>query len=445
MNYNMVVTSMLGKVIISLLCFFIVNSVPTHGNDKQDIGSNKNTPFSSNYACFKGNKKQTYIEIYSQVDLSALSAVKEAITFLSEYSLKYTIRANDKIVRELNFDDTFRFEDNSERSNKMRLSVQGILLQPGYYSCEIQLTDKNAPYTVSRPMYLDVPEFAVTNLILSDIQVAQSIQASKKTSAFIKNGLFVKPNVDHSFDYFTAEFFIYYEVYGLAAAETQNNFGAEIMCKIKTEDGVVKKTVQHSVSHPATDAVHSLRLSIMELSRGGYELEVLVKDRNSGKVAVNRTQFFVGWSDEYSQKEVVSDLIKQLQYVAPQWNFESMQELATEKQRIAILSFWKNRDPSPETIENELMDEFYKRVSFANNNFKNYENKGWKSDQGRIYIQNGYPVSVRRLRSRSNSSAYEIWKYGRQDKRFIFENKNSFGDFRLIPQGSMEYFELAEY
>ncbi len=427
--------------------FFVcmINSFAFTANDRDGKEKTAAVAFSIDYACFKGNEKQTYIEIYSQVDLSALEVAREGMTYFSEYRMKYVIRDNGKVVKEYDFDDMVNYDSNLDRSSKMRLSVQGILLQPGYYSCEVQLTDRVAQKAASQPIFLDVPDFAVTNFILSDIQIASSIYASDQQSAFVKNGLFVKPNINRLFNYFTGEFFIYYEVYGLTTPDGTADYAADLLCKVKADDGTLKKTVQHSVNHPSADGVHSVRMSILELSRGHYELEVQVRDRNSGQVAINRTDFYIGWSDEYNKKSVVSDLIKQLKYVAPQWNFDSMHELSTEMQRTAILSFWKSRDPSPETLENELMEEFYKRISFANANFRHYEGKGWKSDQGKVYIQNGNPANVYRMSSRSGKDAYEIWKYDKTKRCFIFINRRNFGDFRLLPQGAPEYYELAGY
>ena len=46
---------------------------------------------------------------------------------------------------------------------------------------------------------------------------------------------------------------------------------------------------------------------------------------------------------------------------------------------------WKDMDPTPDTEHNELMDEYYKRVSYANENFDGWK-EGWETDRGMIYI-----------------------------------------------------------
>jgi len=88
-------------------------------------------------------------------------------------------------------------------------------------------------------------------------------------------------------------------------------------------------------------------------------------------------------------------------------------------------------DPTPETEHNELMDEYYKRVSYANENFDGWKD-GWETDRGMIYILFGPPDQVERTNpSMSNSTLYQIWTYNRINKQFIFKDQNGFGDFRL--------------
>ena len=92
---------------------------------------------------------------------------------------------------------------------------------------------------------------------------------------------------------------------------------------------------------------------------------------------------------------------------------------------------WKDLDPTPNTETNELMDEYYKRVSYANENFDGWKD-GWETDRGMIYILFGPPDQVERTNpSMANSTLYLIWTYNKINKQFIFKDQNGFGDFRL--------------
>jgi len=55
-----------------------------------------------------------------------------------------------------------------------------------------------------------------------------------------------------------------------------------------------------------------------------------------------------------------------------------------------IKDFWAKRDPDPETEENEFKTEFFRRIEYANQRFREGP-PGWKTDRGRIYIYLGPP------------------------------------------------------
>jgi GWxTD domain-containing protein len=58
-----------------------------------------------------------------------------------------------------------------------------------------------------------------------------------------------------------------------------------------------------------------------------------------------------------------------------------------------IEQFWKRRDPTPGTPENEFKEEHYRRIAFANQHFASGI-PGWTTDRGRIYITYGAPDSI---------------------------------------------------
>jgi len=93
-------------------------------------------------------------------------------------------------------------------------------------------------------------------------------------------------------------------------------------------------------------------------------------------------------------------------------------------------SFWKKRDPTVGTPINELMDEYYRRVAFANEYFSSYK-PGWETDMGKIYILLGPPEDRDRVSSRSSRTIKETWYYFRISQNFIFLDREGFGDFIL--------------
>ncbi len=57
-----------------------------------------------------------------------------------------------------------------------------------------------------------------------------------------------------------------------------------------------------------------------------------------------------------------------------------------------ITSFWKSRDPRSETPENELREEFERRVAFADERFRQNEVRGSLTDRGMVFVLLGPPT-----------------------------------------------------
>jgi len=67
-----------------------------------------------------------------------------------------------------------------------------------------------------------------------------------------------------------------------------------------------------------------------------------------------------------------------------------------EEKENFIEQFWRRRDTDPTTADNEFKEEHYRRIAFANENFRDAGIPGWKTDRGRVYIVFGPPTSRER-------------------------------------------------
>ena len=97
-----------------------------------------------------------------------------------------------------------------------------------------------------------------------------------------------------------------------------------------------------------------------------------------------------------------------------------------------FLSYWQQRDPTPNTAINELMEEYYIRVNYVNEYYNMSWKEGWETDFGMIYVLFGPPDEIQRSTVNSgNTSLYQVWYYNRLNKQFVFKDQNGFGDFKL--------------
>ena len=84
-------------------------------------------------------------------------------------------------------------------------------------------------------------------------------------------------------------------------------------------------------------------------------------------------------------------LTEDVAYIITDEERAAFQNLRTDEEREQFVEqFWQRRDPTPGTVENEMKQEHYRRIAYANQNFAGGI-AGWKTDRGRVYIVYGPP------------------------------------------------------
>ncbi len=79
---------------------------------------------------------------------------------------------------------------------------------------------------------------------------------------------------------------------------------------------------------------------------------------------------------------------------------------------IFIEAFWKQRDPTPATPQNEFKDEHIRRFNYANPFYRQGDaREGWMTDMGRIYIILGEPRSKERFEGVAGIHPCQVWYY----------------------------------
>ena len=88
--------------------------------------------------------------------------------------------------------------------------------------------------------------------------------------------------------------------------------------------------------------------------------------------------------------------LKMVSYIIRVEEKEVFLQLSNDRERdIFIETFWKQRDPTPGTPQNENKDEHILRFNHANKYYgRNTPREGWMTDMGRMYIILGEPAGV---------------------------------------------------
>jgi len=185
--------------------------------------------------------------------------------------------------------------------------------------------------------------------------------------------------------------------------------------------GVQEATVQRS-AEPVV-----IRPAGTDLFLGSYVFELeLVEGKSRWRV---ERSFEVEESGPPRGREF-ERMLEPLSYIAEAGEIDQLRSLAPEQQGQGWEEFWRRRDPTPETVRNEAMLEFFRRVRYAEEHFQGY-GPGWRSDMGRIYIRYGPPDQVETRPATVQTPQQEIWYYNRPYRRLVFEDREGFGRYVL--------------
>ncbi len=170
--------------------------------------------------------------------------------------------------------------------------------------------------------------------------------------------------------------------------------------------------------------------------------------RNRLKTALIISLLLLFFLPLYGKKKSIKDLPlkhrnwleKDVVYIITPKEKDVFLQLETDSERdLFIEAFWKHRDPTPGTPENEFKMEHYRRINYANKRFGFGSPKpGWQTDRGRIYIILGEPMERNIYTTQRELRDTEIWFYQEMTKyglplafNVVFYRKGLGGDFEL--------------
>ncbi len=115
-------------------------------------------------------------------------------------------------------------------------------------------------------------------------------------------------------------------------------------------------------------------------------------------------------------------------------------QLRNDRDRDAFIrTFWKQRDPTPGTPENEYQEELAKRFQYVNEFFgRTTSREGWRTDMGRYYMILGPPQGIERYEATLGLVPCQAWSYYGDARRdmppqfiLLFYQRGGVGEYRL--------------
>jgi len=418
------------KVLIYLFGFLICLqslSAQIENEYGKKPAANFDTKYYQDFLNFSSDKEnKTRVDIYVQVPYTTIQFVKISAAFEAAYSVTVSVFDEDKekLLVEKSWKekvDTKEFDQTISKSN-YNLSLRSFYLVPGKYFIRTSIEDEDSKRSLSSENMYTVRDLS-GNISISDILLVNKLTQVKGSNKILPN---ISRNVNFEKDGIT----MFFEVY---SKYPQN---AEIQFQVKDGAGnaVYTKTIDKYLDSGSVQIIDTIKTDTSEhiaIGLGKYILNVTVFDSTKENNVSADKIFISRWGGVPAIIDNLDKAISQLIYIATPGELSYIEEASDQKEKIKrYLEFWKKKDPTPNTEENEIFNEYYRRIAYANANFSQYI-EGWRSDRGMVFILLGSPNNVDRHPFDLESKPYEIWYYYDLNRNYVFIDETGFGDYRL--------------
>lgn len=299
-----------------------------------------------------------------------------------------------------------------------------VRTKPGRYSAEVILRDTAAGREARVAWKLEVPDYESLPLSISSLWVSDPTAAKADSTVLPPDGWLLR----HRYGEPLGRLIVSGELY-------RHNGGSDAPRVTWRILGSRKEEVQRGEMVLAEGDRVPFRLhpDFSSLWLGNYILEV--RAEVAGHEARRRFSFQMDATSGAFEADSQQSL-ELIELIATPEEMRELRAASPALRKEAWNRFWKRRDPTPDTPENEFRDEFFARVRYADEQFS-ILGPGWRSDRGRVYIKYGPPDQVESRPMNLDTPAYEIWTYLRDGRQFMFVDYDGFGRYELYQPGRL--------
>ncbi len=270
----------------------------------------------------------------------------------------------------------------------------------GRYQLRVQLQDLGSRKRGILYLGRNIPETAVVEgdvtipaggeLRLGDLEFVWSAEPGRRPSPFIRAGREMLPNPERLFGLYATTMQAYAIAEGFAGDLRPWRWHARIF------RGADVMAEQESTVAGAPRCEILPLLDVSSLPAGGYHLELKVwREGDAGAVA-RRARFSIAWQ-RWAWRRSPREIEDEVHFLLGEEEERDFQEMQPGEQEAYMAEYWRKRDPTPQTAENEWRTAYEQRVAYANDHFAGHGNeRGMFTDQGRIFIRYGPPSDILR-------------------------------------------------
>lgn len=388
---------------------------------------------------YRGAPGYTQIELYYSIAAKELKFEEIDEKLIASYAYALSITTpDDEVLIDKKKRKKLQVSSSDETHDKSKGTIDLLKfdLKPGNYILSLEFLDEHNQSTSNITGNLEVPSFD-KSLQLSTPQFASLITKEHTQPLFFKGNKTVIPNTSRKYQQDKSYLNLYFEIYNLVAPTDNKNKYFQISYIIEDANGDTLLSVPgQTIAKPGTSCIKTQSLNIFGFKPGEYDLTVTVNDASPERSVSAREKFwvYVDHGTLSMSEEDIQRYRDQIKYFASNAELEVFDSLGPEGLEEYLINFWRRRDTSPETPENEFMMDVFAKIDYANKHFKG-SGSGLNSDMGRVFIIYGQPDEIEDFSMNMDGKPYIIWHYyssGSGKHYFAFVDKSADGVYRLV-------------
>ncbi len=390
--------------------------------------------FWADAAVFRGGSPgEGVIEVSYKILNINLTYVQRDDKFVASYEIDMILRhKDDPQVASASHAESYTVPSYQETRSKESYLLNQLRMTapPGEYKLELILSDRISNRSFARLLDVIVPEFPEGGYAMSTPLFSRASATPPIPEKFVKFGLAVLPQVTRAYGGKEESASIFLEVYTPGDTTTELVLEAVSFNRYQNHTRIdsVRFAPQASGINPVV-----LNIPIAEFEPGEITLTLKLSDGSRALVDDLVTMYRVEWSLRSMMGHDWQLVVDQLVHIAAPKELKALRDAEQEDREEMLEAFWKSKDPTPETPDNEWKNEYYRRIRFADAHYTNPYRRGWRTDFGMVYIKYGEPDQVERYPFELGQKPYEIWYYYTQGRKFVFVDAKGNDDYQLQP------------
>jgi GWxTD domain-containing protein len=386
--------------------------------------------FTVDTAVFYAPDGSPVVEVYLEAPYDELPFTRKSGGYVSHVEVVAVFR--DRSGRQVGGDSWNRdvwvkdYDETMSPENTYRATAK-FVMPPGEYDLKLTCGGGGSDFLGEAVKRFKVSESPEEGLLLSDIRLgfcgAQGAEGARGGADFVPSGR-------RTFGDETESICALVEVYSLAGVES-DSLTVEVFAR--DEDG--RQAWEDARTVALEDRMTELTFGVPmdSLAWGAYALALKVR---AGDYEARVDRYF---EVDETRVGVAMDLdlfMELVALVATDEELETLASLGGSERQAYLEGIWKRRDPDPSTPRNEFKVQFFRRLKYAKANLAEPGRKGWQTDRGRVFINNGMPdrIDTREgvIGSMSPDARLEVWYYDATNTHYVFEDFGGNGQYVLV-------------